>query len=210
MALSLPMGEVGALHTVWVQVTCVLKSLWRKGPFSFLDLFLVSWSWQGKVLSLRYPLQGQLARSSKKTTYLHVYLHKSVWTSWPVTFPSSRRGIKKKFHIISLRVNHKLQNADLNFFFLKSISSFYLDVWYFFCVFSGPFWVFSFPLYVFALHFPPPSSLMLHDRVFANGFSFWISMRLKWVNSLGETKSHCILFPDVGGRSFDACSKQQM
>lgn len=98
---------------------CILDthdSLWRRGQFSFLYLFLVSWSWQGKVLSLRYPLQRQLARSSKKTTYLHAYLHKPVWTLWPVAFPSSSRGIKKKFQILSLRINHKLQNADFKFF----------------------------------------------------------------------------------------------
>lgn len=112
------MGELGALHSAWsVSDLCVLDSLWRKGPFSFLDLFLVSWSWQGKVLSLQYPLQRQLARSSKKTTYLHAYLHKPVWTSWPVAFPFSSRGIRKKFHIINLRINHKLQNADFSIFF---------------------------------------------------------------------------------------------
>ena len=172
---------------------------------------MASWSWPGKVLSLRCPLRRQLARSSKKTTYLHAYLHKPVWTSWPVAFPSSTKGIKKKFHILNLRINHKLQTADFRFFFPPSNPSPAFLCMYdiFFCVPSEPSWMFSFPFSVFALHFFP-CSLVPHDHVFENGFSFWISVRLKWVNSLGETKSRSILFPDVAGRSFDACSKQQM
>lgn len=175
MALSFPMG-VSREHCTPSETLSDLYSQFplKKGLFTFLYLFLVSWSWQGKVFSLRYPLQRQLPRSSKKTTYLHAYLHKPVWTPWPVAFPSSRRGIKKKFHIISLRINHKLQNADFKFFSSNPFSAVLWIYSIFFCVFSEPSWMFSFSLSVFALHFPPPCFLMSHDHVFANGFSFWI------------------------------------
>lgn len=102
---------------------------WRKGPF--LYLFWASLSWLGKVLNLRCLLQRQLARSSKKTAYLHAYLHKPVWTSWPVAFPSSSKGIKEKFHILNLRINHKVQ---ISFFFLSQI---HLCV--FLCMYGGVF-----------------------------------------------------------------------
>lgn len=50
-----------------------------------------------------------------KENLLHAYLHKPLWTSWPVAFPSSSKGIKKKFHILNLRINHKLETADFIF-----------------------------------------------------------------------------------------------
>lgn len=171
MALSFPMG-VSREHCTPSETLSDLYSQFplKKGLFTFLYLFLVSWSWQGKVFSLRYPLQRQLPRSSKKTTYLHAYLHKPVWTPWPVAFPSSRRGIKKKFHIISLRINHKLQNADFNFF---SSNPFSAVLWIYSIFFLCFLWAFL-DVFFFSFCFCSAFSPTLFSHVSWSCFCKWI------------------------------------
>lgn len=160
------------------------------------------WSCLGNVLCPLYPLWRQLARSSRKTTYLHVCLRKPVWTPWPVAFPSFSKGIKNKSHILNLWIKHKLPTAGSIFFSLKSTSSFPLDVQYFLCVFSPVCLLFLFPLHIYL------SSLMHHGHASMNRVSFWISLRLPRASCIEETNSHGALFRVVTGRYLDACRQQ--
>lgn len=160
------------------------------------------WSWLGNVLCPLCPLWRQLARSSRKTTYLHVCLRKPVWTSWPVAFPSFTKGIKNKSHILNLWIKHKLPTAGSIFFpqihlQLSSVCTIF-SLCFLSCMFTFP----LFHLHI-SLH-----SLMRHGHGSMNRVSFWISLRLPRASCMEETNSHGVLFQVVTGRSLDACRQQ--